>query len=109
MERSNRYIIKSDKTIKIYGVIPSDIEHFHNLVIDKNNFEIHVSKMLNSIRDGWKVPPLILNYENGNFTLNDSNHRYEALLRHGIENIGRLFGLHQKLILIILLQNIYKT
>lgn len=31
------------------------------------------------------MPPLIVNYDRGNFHLNDGNHRHEAFNRLGIE------------------------
>lgn len=53
-------------------------------IIDKDRFEHIVSKMINEIKNGWDMPPLIINYSNGVFELNDGNHRYEALKRSEI-------------------------
>jgi hypothetical protein len=54
-------------------------------VVDGEGFEKHVSELQKRIKDGWDMPPLIVNYFNGTFELNDGNHRYEALKRSGID------------------------
>ncbi|QUI22599.1 ParB N-terminal domain-containing protein [Vallitalea pronyensis] len=55
------------------------------------NFEERVKKMQLSIRDGWEVPPLIVNHNKGKFELNDGNHRYEALRRLDIHMYWVIF------------------
>lgn len=59
-------------------------EDYMKFVIDKNGFEYNVYNIINKIKDGWDMPPLIINYSNGVFELNDGNHRYEALKRSNI-------------------------
>lgn len=59
--------------------------------IDSEYFEYCIGKMLDSLSDGWHVPPLIVNYEDGKFTLNDGNHRYEALTRFGYKKFWVIF------------------
>jgi len=54
-------------------------------VIDCEAFEKHVSVLQNRFKDGWDMPPLIVNYCNGTFELNDGNHRYEALKQSGVD------------------------
>lgn len=49
--------------------------------VDKNSFELTVNNMINSLEDGWDMPPLIINYKNNKFEINDGNHRLEALIR----------------------------
>lgn len=55
-------------------------------VIDEHHFEINVNKMVGAIRDGWQAPPLIINYEKGQLTLNDGNHRLEAFKRTDMDS-----------------------
>lgn len=57
----------------------------------KDGFEYHVGNMINSIGDGWDLPPLIINYTNKEFELNDGNHRYEALVRSNISDYYVIF------------------
>ena len=44
-------------------------------------FERKVMGIMDAAESGADLPPLIVNYENGKFTLNDGNHRYEAYAR----------------------------
>jgi hypothetical protein len=53
--------------------------------IDRNGFEYRVDAMGTRLQNGWDMPPLIINYANGRFELNDGNHRYEALIRSGVK------------------------
>ena len=46
-------------------------------------FERKVRGIMDAAESGADLPPLIVNYENGKFTLNDGNHRYEAYARLG--------------------------
>lgn len=46
-------------------------------------FERKVRGIMDAAEEGADLPPLIVNYENGKFTLNDGNHRYEAYSRLG--------------------------
>lgn len=55
------------------------------------NWDMRVGKMEESIRKGWDMPPLIVNHDNGQFELNDGNHRYEALIRAGISRYWVIF------------------
>lgn len=54
--------------------------------MEKEGFEWRVSEIKNRFLSGWDMPPLIINYSNDEFELNDGNHRYEALLRSGIRD-----------------------
>ncbi|WIV12711.1 chromosome partitioning protein ParB [Proteiniborus sp. MB09-C3] len=49
--------------------------------IDEIGFNERVCSIINRYKDGWDMPPLIINYCKGKFVLNDGNHRYEALVR----------------------------
>ena len=47
-------------------------------------FEKYVSKLQKVLEEKDDMPPLIANYFDGQFELNDGNHRFEALKRLGI-------------------------
>ena len=53
--------------------------------VDKKGFESIVNGMIHAMRHGWDMPPLIVNYANGYFEVNDGNHRHEALKRIGVK------------------------
>ncbi len=42
-----------------------------------------VEEMDDSIQDGWQPPPLVVSYRDGEFTVEDGNHRIEGLRRSG--------------------------
>lgn len=47
-------------------------------------FEQHVRQLMDVIQSGADMPPLIVHYVDGNFELNDGNHRHEAYVRLNI-------------------------
>ena len=51
--------------------------------VPAEGFESRITAMGQRMDGGWDVPPLIVNYSEGRFELNDGNHRYEALRRRG--------------------------
>lgn len=51
--------------------------------VDKEWFEKHVEKLRQVLLAVEDMPPLIANYVDGHFELNDGNHRFEALKRLG--------------------------
>lgn len=53
--------------------------------VDRDGFERIVSELMNAIQSGRDVPPLIVEYSAGVFSLNDGNHRHEACRRLGVE------------------------
>jgi hypothetical protein len=59
--------------------------------VDSKAFEIYVREMVKSFKKGWDAPPLIVQYHEGSLTLNDGNHRYEALRRCGIKRYWVIF------------------
>lgn len=59
--------------------------------VDANMFEIYVDEMVKSLKNGWEAPPLIVQYHEGSLTLNDGNHRYEALKRCEINRCWVIF------------------
>lgn len=59
--------------------------------VKKPGFEFIVANMMTSLKNGWDIPPLIINYEKGQFDLSDGNHRYEALTRFGLTHYYIIF------------------
>lgn len=49
--------------------------------VDAQGFEAHVAELMRAIVAGEDMPPLIVNYAAGAFTVNDGNHRLEAYVR----------------------------
>lgn len=49
--------------------------------VDKGGFERIVNELVDALRSGRDVPPMIVKYEKGQFELNDGNHRHEACVR----------------------------
>ncbi len=47
-------------------------------------FDKHVEELMQVIEDNVDLPPLIVNYVDNHFELNDGNHRHEAYARLGI-------------------------
>ena len=52
--------------------------------VDAEWFEKHVSELMDVIQATEDIAPLIVHYVNGDFELNDGNHRFEAYQRLGI-------------------------
>lgn len=52
--------------------------------VEKSGFERIVTELVDALRAGRDVPPMIAKYENGQFELNDGNHRHEACVRAGV-------------------------
>jgi hypothetical protein len=59
--------------------------------VKQPGFEFMVQSMMASIRYGWDVPPLIIEYKDGTFDMSDGNHRYEALVRLGFKYFFTIF------------------
>ncbi|MGN1408990.1 MAG: ParB/RepB/Spo0J family partition protein [Eubacteriales bacterium] len=51
--------------------------------VDPDLFEKHVSELMEIINSGVDIAPMIVNYVDGGFVLNDGNHRFEAYSRLG--------------------------
>lgn len=49
--------------------------------VDAGGFECIVGELVDALRSGKDLPPMIIKYENGQFELNDGNHRHEACVR----------------------------
>lgn len=52
--------------------------------VDADGFELRVGNLMRAISAGEDMPPLIVNCVLGQLTLNDGNHRFEAMRRLGI-------------------------
>ena len=65
-------------------------------------FEIHVNQLMDAIKAGADLPPLIVHYlipegkTDGEFELNDGNHRLEAYNRLGTERCHIIFWCTEK-------------
>ena len=51
--------------------------------VEPDEWEADVDSLEESVEEGWTPPPLLAEYRDGQFLLQDGNHRYEALLRAG--------------------------
>lgn len=54
-------------------------------VVSAGGFECKVNALMDAMRAGADIPPLIVHYVDGNFELNDGNHRFEAYARLGLD------------------------
>lgn len=55
-------------------------------VVDEKGFEEKVTSLVSAIQAGSDLPPLIVEYVNGDFDLSDGNHRYEAYMRAEVKS-----------------------
>ena len=53
--------------------------------VDAGGFERIVDELVDALRTGRDVPPMIIKYEADAFELNDGNHRHEACVRAGVK------------------------
>lgn len=51
--------------------------------VPRDEFEWRVTGLGQSLAGGWTAPPLLVNFSEGRLSLNDGNHRHEALVRRG--------------------------
>ena len=54
-------------------------------VVNEERFESKVNTLMNVIKENSDLPPMIVHYVEGDFELNDGNHRFEAYSRLGIQ------------------------
>ncbi|HOK43036.1 MAG TPA: ParB N-terminal domain-containing protein [Thermoclostridium caenicola] len=73
-------LVELDKLNRCCGPEPGMIYR-----VDKDGFEGIVNGMIQALRNGWDMPPLIVNYAQGYCEVNDGNHRHEALKRIGVK------------------------
>lgn len=73
-------LIKLDKLRRCCGPEP-EMEYFNA----HEDWESEIGKFQGLIRNGWDMPPLIVQHEGNDLVVNDGNHRLEAMKREGIE------------------------
>ena len=66
--------------------VPTD-ENKQKYRIDRDWWEYRVAEMEKSVQADNDLPPLIVHYVDGEFELNDGNHRHQACENLGIENV----------------------
>lgn len=64
--------------------------------VDAEGFEKRVAKLESIIKTENDMPPLIVQFVNDGFELNDGNHRHEAYSRLGIEEVDVIVWITQK-------------
>ena len=64
--------------------------------IDKDWWEQRVAGLEKSIQDDPDMPPLMVHYVDGEFELNDGNHRHKAYENLGIENAWVIIWITEK-------------
>ena len=64
--------------------------------IDKDWWEQRVAGLEKSIQDDPDMPPLLVHYVDGEFELNDGNHRHKAYENLGIENAWVIIWITEK-------------
>ena len=64
--------------------------------IDKDWWEQRVTGLEKSIQDDPDMPPLMVHYVDGEFELNDGNHRHKAYENLGIENAWVIIWITEK-------------
>lgn len=83
-----------------YGPIEINLEMLHfpagtpEYLTDVNDIEWFytvVERMKESYQKDWDVPPLIVNFDEGKFVVNDGRHRYEMYHQLGIRKAYVLF------------------
>lgn len=60
-------------------------EEHMKYVVNEERFESKVNTLMNVIKEYSDLPPMIVHYVEGDFELNDGNHRFEAYSRLGIQ------------------------
>ncbi len=58
--------------------------------VDEKYFNKNVSNIITRLTEKKDLPPLIVNYQNSEFVINDGNHRFEAYKRCGFDNCSVL-------------------
>ena len=53
--------------------------------VNEGGFERKVLSLMSSISDGKDLPPIMVNFADGELTLSDGNHRFEAYTRLSIK------------------------
>jgi hypothetical protein len=64
--------------------------------VDKEGFENRVTRLENAIKTEKDMPPLIVQFVNNGFELNDGNHRYEAYSRLNIQEVDVIIWITER-------------
>lgn len=64
--------------------------------VDKEGFENRVTRLENAIKNEKDMPPLIVQFVNDGFELNDGNHRYEAYSRLNIQEVDVIIWITER-------------
>lgn len=64
--------------------------------VDAEGFEQRVEKLMRLISNDDDLPPLIIQFVDGQFELNDGNHRYEAYQRLGVKDVNVIIWITEK-------------
>lgn len=65
-------------------------------LVSEESFNERIIGIITRIKSGWLLPPILVNYCEGNLTINDGNHRYEAYKRMGHDEIPSIFWVTDK-------------
>ncbi|HEX5587778.1 MAG TPA: hypothetical protein VFZ17_10745 [Acidimicrobiia bacterium] len=55
--------------------------------IEPDEWEDDIGAMTDSLEEGWEPPPVLAEWKDGELYLQDGNHRYEAQVREGAEQV----------------------
>lgn len=69
-----------------------DMEYYEDAAAWKNR----VDKLISYIRKGNELPPLIVHYVNGELSIRDGSHRYEAYVKIGFDKYWTLIWFDSK-------------
>lgn len=83
LQMSKRYYIgpvtvNLDMFDRISG--PEDHMEFR---VTEESFEMNILNIQARLKNGWDMPPFLVQYADDKFVLSDGNHRHEALKRSG--------------------------
>jgi len=67
-----------------------------NYIVSEKSFNIRVNGIIQGVQNGLVLPPILINYVEGNLTINDGNHRYEAYKRMDYKQIPGIFWVSDK-------------
>ena len=64
--------------------------------VNEGGCERKVLSLMSSISDGKDLPPIMVNFADGELTLNDGNHRFEALTQLGVKEYPVIVWITEK-------------
>ena len=64
--------------------------------VNEGGFERKVLSLMSSISDGKDLPPIMVNFADGELTLSDGNHRFEALTQLGVKEYPVIVWITEK-------------